>query len=106
MSPSQLVELIRTSQLPAGGGNSPTCPPASAATSRAASGLRAQTVTAAPMSARATATARAAPPAPRIVVRRPVAGLPAEAGSVLPAKAGSHANDESWILANSGAANP
>ncbi len=92
---------MRTSQLPAGGGSSPICPPASSATSRAASGRRAQTVTVAPRSASATATARAAPPAPRMLARRPSAGLPAEAAWDLPAKAGSHA-DFSLLPAEAG----
>ena len=55
------VALTSTSQLPDGGGKSPARPPASAATRRAASAAARETVTSAPLSASATATAACRP---------------------------------------------
>ncbi len=65
------VALTSTSQLPGCGGIDAAATPVSAAIASAASARRAHTVTRAPACDSAMAAPRAAPPAPRIVARRP-----------------------------------
>ena len=72
--PPSGVQLTSRSQEPAAGGHDPTSAWPDAATSRACSRRRACTVTRAPRATSATATARAAPPAPITAARTPRSG--------------------------------
>ena len=80
------VALTSRSQLPGTGGIGAASTPVSAAMASAASARRAQTVTRAPALDSAMAAPRAAPPAPRMVARRPVTSRRSASGASSPAR--------------------